>query len=182
MGVGSGNEAENRAAEAAKAKMSAALKADPELSLPVAAIMVLTGIVRESQATTMAELMIEVETVTKALLADGSHHSISLSAGCELFMRFVTRILVDTKTDFQQCRQSIIDGGQAILSRASSGRQQIAQLGAQFIHDGMARDDQVHFGRVDLTFSSFFQTKIENFDSFVLANGLGPLARGRSVQ
>lgn len=66
------------------------LKNHPEMSVPVAAIQVLSETIRQSRATTIFECIRELECSTRLLL-ELTHRCVSISAGCELFTRVVTR-------------------------------------------------------------------------------------------
>ena len=63
-----------------------ALSGDGQLAVAVAAIKALTSVIENSKASTMMGLEIELSRAAETLRR-GNPTSISLSAGCELFMR-----------------------------------------------------------------------------------------------
>src|SRR5579871_2536770 len=63
---------------------------NPNMSTPVAAIAALTEVLRASTATTMIQLSKEMTAATEAL-QNATEHSVSVTAGCELFTRFISR-------------------------------------------------------------------------------------------
>ncbi|KAL0441308.1 UNVERIFIED_CONTAM: Translation initiation factor eIF-2B subunit alpha [Sesamum radiatum] len=77
----------------------------PELAEAVAAIRALASVIRSSQATTMMELEIELKKASDALKSWDTT-SISLTAGCDLFMRYVTRTSALEYEDFNS--QSLV--------------------------------------------------------------------------
>lgn len=66
------------------------LATHPGMSIPVAAISALTSVIRASTASTMIELSKEMTAATDALQR-ATQHSVSVTAGCELFTRFISR-------------------------------------------------------------------------------------------
>jgi translation initiation factor 2B subunit (eIF-2B alpha/beta/delta family) len=60
------------------------------MSTPVAAICALTEVIHASHATTMIELSKEMEASTSDL-QKSTGYSVSETAGCELFTRFISR-------------------------------------------------------------------------------------------
>ena len=73
---------------------------DPEHAVAVAAIQALTGVIKKSTATTMMELQNDLKAAAQALKESHSNANhgvsmISLTAGCELFLRYVTRTFLE---------------------------------------------------------------------------------------
>lgn len=66
-----------------------------DMSVPVAAIRALTHFIQHGRANTMTEFTRDLEAATRALQA-ATQHCVSVTAGCELFTRFVTRAGTDT--------------------------------------------------------------------------------------
>jgi translation initiation factor 2B subunit (eIF-2B alpha/beta/delta family) len=66
-----------------------------DISVPVAAIKALTRYIQHNRANTMIEFTRDLEAATKTLMA-ASQNCVSVTAGCELFTRFVTRAGADT--------------------------------------------------------------------------------------
>ncbi|KAG0373823.1 translation initiation factor eIF-2B subunit alpha [Mortierella sp. AD032] len=106
----------------------------PELSMPVAAIQSLVELIRHSNATTMSEFMLSIN-VASQLLKSSVRNSISLSAGCDLFLRFVTRNSQDV-AEFEAWKATLIVRGQSFVEKADACRYKIADLGVPFIKDG----------------------------------------------
>lgn len=82
-------------------------KSDPEMAIAVAVINALTGVIKRSTASTMMELEIGLRAAadklkTECLNTEKGVSSISLTAGCELFLRHVTRCFLefDVYVDF----------------------------------------------------------------------------------
>eukprot|EP00743_Colponemidia_sp_Colp-15_P001879 GILK01002048.1.p1 GENE.GILK01002048.1~~GILK01002048.1.p1 ORF type:complete len:355 (+),score=52.83 GILK01002048.1:58-1065(+) len=122
------------------------LQEEPDISLPVAAIKALTEAIKHSEAATMMGLEIELRFATDLLKQAGNElkHSnrhgktiISLTAGCELFMRYVTRTLTLDSADFEYCKKSLIERGETFTVLTRRSRAHIAELGERFIRDGL---------------------------------------------
>ncbi|KJA13968.1 hypothetical protein HYPSUDRAFT_72799 [Hypholoma sublateritium FD-334 SS-4] len=108
--------------------------ANEEISTPLAAILALTELIENSDAGTMFELV-------KAL-NDGAHdlqkqasNPISLNAGCELFIAFVTLFPHDS-ANFADLKKELILQGQNYAAEALTYRKKIAELAFGFIKDG----------------------------------------------
>ncbi|KAK7821796.1 translation initiation factor eif-2b subunit alpha [Quercus suber] len=80
----------------------------PDLAEAVAAIRALAAVIRASEATTMMELEIELKKASDSLKSWGKT-SISLTAGCDLFMRYVTRTSALGYEDFNSARSRLIE-------------------------------------------------------------------------
>ncbi|KAI1319127.1 translation initiation factor eIF-2B subunit alpha [Mortierella claussenii] len=106
----------------------------PELSMPVAAIQSLVELIKHSKATTMSEFMLSIKDASQQLKSS-VRNSISLSAGCDLFLRFVTRNSQDV-ADFETWKKTLIVRGQSFVEKADACRYKIADLGVPFIKDG----------------------------------------------
>ncbi|KAG0267412.1 translation initiation factor eIF-2B subunit alpha [Mortierella polycephala] len=110
------------------------LRSSPELSMPVAAIQALVELIKHSKATTMSEFMLSIKDASQRLKSS-VRNSISLSAGCDLFLRFVTRNSHDV-ADFETWKATLIVRGQSFVEKADACRYKIADLGVPFIKDG----------------------------------------------
>eukprot|EP01136_Pigoraptor_vietnamica_P034162 Opistho-1_new@97823 len=115
------------------AHFKALLAAEPDLPTAVAAVRTLIQAIKESKSTTMMELREEIKSVIQ-LLTSSVGFSISLSSGCDLFMRFVTRTALDS--NFEECKRLLIERGNIFVEKAASSRVKIAQIGTPFIRDG----------------------------------------------
>jgi len=100
----------------------------------VAAIMALTDDIRRSSATTMMGLRDELREAGEAL-KQRRDAPISIGSLCELFLRFVTRVALDV-SDFDACKQLLIERGGIFAQSAKAARGKIAELGAPFVHAG----------------------------------------------
>ena len=65
----------------------------------------------------------------------GIHNSISLSAGCDLFLRYCVRSLSQSITSLPRLTSHLLSNARLFVSRAKESRERIAELGAQFITD-----------------------------------------------
>ncbi|KAL4369738.1 hypothetical protein GQ457_05G035460 [Hibiscus cannabinus] len=107
----------------------------PDLAEAVAAIRALAAVIRASQATTMMELEIELKKASDSLKAWDST-SISLTAGCDLFMRYVTRTSALEYEDFNSARSRLIERAEKFGEISCKARRIIAMLCQDFIFDG----------------------------------------------
>ncbi|KAL3825064.1 hypothetical protein ACJIZ3_021093 [Penstemon smallii] len=107
----------------------------PELAEAVAAIRALASVIRSSQATTMMELEIELKTAADALKSWDTT-SISLTAGCDLFMRYVTRTTALDHENFNSAKSRLIERAEKFGEISDKARRIIAMLSQDFILDG----------------------------------------------
>eukprot|EP01099_Mayorella_cantabrigiensis_P002201 TRINITY_DN1970_c0_g1_i1.p1 TRINITY_DN1970_c0_g1~~TRINITY_DN1970_c0_g1_i1.p1 ORF type:complete len:245 (-),score=55.03 TRINITY_DN1970_c0_g1_i1:341-1075(-) len=108
---------------------------DPEFAFAVAAVKVLVEVLTRSGATTMMELKSELDDAKEEVKA-WNKDIISLSSGCELFTRFVTRASLEIQ-DFETCKERLVQRAERFLQIASGSKRKIAQLGQGFIRDGV---------------------------------------------
>ncbi|KAJ1920197.1 translation initiation factor eIF-2B subunit alpha [Tieghemiomyces parasiticus] len=108
------------------------LAEDPDLPMPVAAVKALVEFIKDHQASTMSEFVEMVRDAAQVLKAS-SRNSISLAAGCDLFMQTVTRM---SNADLDECRANLINRGTKFVEKAGACRESIAELGGPFIRDG----------------------------------------------
>ncbi|KIY50879.1 nagb/rpia/CoA transferase-like protein [Fistulina hepatica ATCC 64428] len=104
-----------------------------EISAPLAAIMALTELIRQSEAGTMFELGEELKAGAERL-RNSMANAISLNAGCELFIEFVT-LFPQASTSFHDLKQELIRQSQVYFQEATTYRQKIAELAVGFIKD-----------------------------------------------
>ncbi|KAK4413725.1 Translation initiation factor eIF-2B subunit alpha [Sesamum alatum] len=107
----------------------------PELAEAVAAIRALASVIRSSQATTMMELEIELKKAVDSLKSWDTT-SISLTAGCDLFIRYVTRTSALEYEDFSSAKSRLIERAEKFGEISYKARIIIAMLGQDFILDG----------------------------------------------
>lgn len=79
---------------------------DPDVAVAVAVIKALTGVILRSEASTMMQMESELqeaahhlrtyeEAATSSALANRYQNSIATTAGCQLFLRYVTRCFLE---------------------------------------------------------------------------------------
>ncbi|KAF5743819.1 translation initiation factor eIF-2B subunit alpha-like [Tripterygium wilfordii] len=107
----------------------------PDLAEAVAAIRALAAVIRNSQATTMMELEIELKRASDSLKSSDTT-SISLTASCDLFMRYVTRTSALEYEDFNSARSRLIERSEKFGEISYKARRIIAMLSQDFIFDG----------------------------------------------
>ncbi|XP_031274187.1 translation initiation factor eIF-2B subunit alpha-like [Pistacia vera] len=107
----------------------------PDLAEAVAAIRALAAVIRNSEANTMMELEIELKKASDSLKSWDST-SISLTAGCDLFMRYVTRTSALEYEDFNSAKSRLIERAEKFGEISYKARRIIAMLSQDFIFDG----------------------------------------------
>ncbi|MCO5554880.1 hypothetical protein L7F22_008417 [Adiantum nelumboides] len=110
-------------------------RSKPELAEAVAAIKALTAVIQRSDATTMMGLEKELQNASEVLKA-WDETSISLSAGCDLFMRYVTRTSALEYEDIRAGKARLIERGERFGEISLKAIKTIAMLGQEFIRDG----------------------------------------------
>ncbi|KAH6676626.1 translation initiation factor-like protein eif-2b subunit alpha [Halenospora varia] len=112
------------------------LHEDPDLTMPVAAIEALIELLVQSRAVTVYETLDLVKTQSD-YLKSRIPNSISLSAGTDLFQRYMISSLKPSSTgNFDSVRQHLLSNGRLFVSRAKAGRDRIANYGRHFVRDG----------------------------------------------
>lgn len=109
------------------------LEEDNEMTMPIAAIEALVTMLKVKNPGTAAEMINSVKS-SNLELTTSIPNSISLRAGCDIFMRFVIRN-THLYGDWENCRQHLIENGQLFVSRAKKSRDKIAKIGLDFITD-----------------------------------------------
>ncbi|CAI9114501.1 OLC1v1015239C1 [Oldenlandia corymbosa var. corymbosa] len=107
----------------------------PDLAEAVAAIRALASVIRSSEATTMMELEIELKKASDSLKSWDTT-SISLTAGCDLFMRYVTRTSALEYEDFNSAKSRLLERAEKFGEISYKARRIIAMLSQEFIFDG----------------------------------------------
>ncbi|KAH9275755.1 hypothetical protein BSLG_006779 [Batrachochytrium salamandrivorans] len=110
----------------------AMVAANPDMSLPVVAIKALIQFSKESQATTFAELFNNLEDASEILKSLPSH-TISMMAGCDLYMRLVKETM--TKETFEKTKEDFFRRSDTLVSTCVASRKEAAHNGAKFIRD-----------------------------------------------
>ena len=111
--------------------------------MPVAAIEALVRLLSCSSSTTISETLDLLATST-AHLKQSVRNPISLSAGTDLFQRYLITALQRPNNagpgpaggDFRAIRQHLISNGWLFVKRAKESRKTIADYGRRFIRDG----------------------------------------------
>ncbi|KAJ2579670.1 translation initiation factor eIF-2B subunit alpha [Coemansia sp. RSA 1836] len=108
------------------------LKENTNMSAPVAAVRSLVELVKQQRATTMLELM---KTVPEACaqLKRASHNSISLSAGCDVFLQQMARLSQGQSAE--ECSRALIEAGTEFVQEAGRCRDRVAEFGSAFVRD-----------------------------------------------
>ncbi|KAF9451055.1 nagb/rpia/CoA transferase-like protein [Macrolepiota fuliginosa MF-IS2] len=107
---------------------------DEQMSPPLAAILALTEVIENSNAGTMFELVNALKDGAE-ILKHRTPNPISLNAGCELFIAFVT-LLPHDSANFLDLKRELIRQGEQYAAEALTYRQKIADLAVGFIKDG----------------------------------------------
>ncbi|KAH8827714.1 hypothetical protein DL96DRAFT_1600045 [Flagelloscypha sp. PMI_526] len=104
-----------------------------ELSPPLAAILSLCELIKQSTAGTMFELVQAMHEGEESLKAE-RHNTISLTAGCKLFIAFVTSARYNTAS-FSDVKRKLVSQGERYAKEAITYRQKIAERAVEFIKD-----------------------------------------------
>ncbi|KAI9883511.1 MAG: Late Golgi vesicles protein [Watsoniomyces obsoletus] len=141
------------------------LREDPDITMPVAAIESLVELLASSPTTTVSETLDLLATST-GYLKSSVPNPISLSAGTDLFQRYLINALQKPLqfgnssggstsgsisggvaggggggtgsgvADFKSIRQHLISNGRLFVTRAKESRNKIAAFGRHFVRDG----------------------------------------------
>lgn len=106
---------------------------DEEISPPLAAILALSESIVKSNAGTMFELVQALNDGAEVLKKRTSN-PISLNAGCELFIAFVT-LFPHESDSFAELKTELVKQGRNYVEEAISFRDKIAELALGFIKD-----------------------------------------------
>mmetsp|Transcript_64574 Transcript_64574/g.94576 ORF Transcript_64574/g.94576 Transcript_64574/m.94576 type:complete len:313 (+) Transcript_64574:66-1004(+) len=113
---------------------------NPKGAVAVAAINALTTLIKNSGASTIMELEILLKAAQEKLQDvnfEGQRSKvIQLTSACELFARHVTRTALDV-SDFDICKQRLIDRGERFATKADVSRTVIAENMRPFLRDSM---------------------------------------------
>ncbi|EDO16075.1 hypothetical protein Kpol_1016p16 [Vanderwaltozyma polyspora DSM 70294] len=136
------------------------LQEDPELTMPVAAIEALVTLLKVKNPGTAAEMINSIKSATEEL-TKSIPNSMSLRAGCDVFMRFV---LKNTQLygDWESCKRHLIENGQLFVSRSKQSRDKIAKFGVDFISD----DDTILIHGFSRAVFSLLSNAANNFIRF----------------
>ncbi|EDK47275.1 translation initiation factor eIF-2B [Acetobacter pasteurianus] len=150
------------------------LEEDKDMTMPIAAIESLVTMLRFKLPSTSSEL-INLVSKNIEILKSSIPNNISLSAGCDLFMRFILRN-TNIYSDWESFSKNLIENGELFVQRAKISRDKLAEFGVSFIKD----DDiiLVHsYSRV--VFNLLLKAKQEQLTRFkVLVTELRPTENG----
>ncbi|KAK6495434.1 translation initiation factor eIF-2B subunit alpha, variant 2 [Arthrobotrys musiformis] len=110
------------------------LRSDHDLTMPVAAIKSLVDLVERINSQTTAEFLDVLNRGINAL-KESIRNPISLSAGCDLFLRFIVRFLRHSQS-MPKLVAHLKQSYKLFDSRAKDSRKKLAKLGSHFITDG----------------------------------------------
>ncbi|TKX27668.1 translation initiation factor eIF-2B subunit alpha [Elsinoe australis] len=122
------------------------LRDDPDLTMPVAAIESLVIALSQHPSTTVSETLSLLTTLTSQLKS-GVSNPIALSAGTDLFQRYIITTLQrptasvsgrtgSEVTSFDEVRSHLVRNGRLFVERAKEARERIAAFGRGFVRDG----------------------------------------------
>jgi len=111
-----------------------------DVAVPVAAMNALVLSIKESKATTWMELEDELYTAIASLKRCrhedlGGRTNLSLSSGCDLFMKYVTRAFSLDSVEFDFCKEELLRRGEKFAKLSMSSRTTIAEIGHSFVQD-----------------------------------------------
>jgi len=105
-----------------------------EVPMPIAAVLALTELIASSNAGTMYELVEALKTAA-ATLKKRTPNPISLTAGCDLFIRFVTTARLQSYNFEEQKAELVAQGREYCSKIARECREKIANHAFGFIKD-----------------------------------------------
>ncbi|KAJ2670814.1 translation initiation factor eIF-2B subunit alpha, partial [Coemansia spiralis] len=108
------------------------IEGDTNISAPVAAVGSLVKLIEKQRATTMLEFTMIVRTACEKL-KEATNNSISLSAGCDVFMQQLARTSHAQSVD--ECREMLIKAGSEFVQGAGKCRDNVAEFGSPFVRD-----------------------------------------------
>ena len=111
------------------------LRQDPEINQPVAAIESLIALLSASPPSTTSETLALIESSTSTLKASITP-SLALSAGTDLFQRYIVSILqTGSGSDFNTIRKHLLTNSNVFVERAKEARRSIARNGKHLVQD-----------------------------------------------
>ncbi|KAJ2847801.1 translation initiation factor eIF-2B subunit alpha [Coemansia brasiliensis] len=108
------------------------IKEDASISPPVAAVGSLVKLIEQQSATTMLEFMMIARSACDKLKA-ASNNSISLSAGCDVFLKQMSRL--SHTQSVEECCNALIRAGTDFVQGAGKCRESVAEFGSPFVRD-----------------------------------------------
>ncbi|KAL8995087.1 MAG: hypothetical protein Q9169_005123 [Polycauliona sp. 2 TL-2023] len=119
------------------------LTTSPTITMPLAAISSLITLLTHSPPSTTSETL-SLLSHHSSILKNSVRNPIALSAGTDLFQRYIISTLQSSLTasdtqstqDFRAVRDQLVTNGQQFVARAQAARGMIARIGVQFVQDG----------------------------------------------
>ena len=112
------------------------LEEDSSKSMPIAAIESLCALCDGIEATTIHELLSTIQ-LGSDTLKESVPNAISLTAGCDLFTKFITRHSHDDPRDFETFKRKLRSNGHLFAQRAREARSKVAQMGVRMVKNDM---------------------------------------------
>lgn len=112
------------------------LSEDSTKSMPIAAMESLAALCDASKANTIHELLSSIEIGSNALI-DSVPNSISLTAGCAMFTKFISSHTHDDPGDFEAFKKKLQENGHLFAQSAREARFKIAEIGVKMVMDGI---------------------------------------------
>lgn len=112
------------------------LDEDSTKSMPIAAMESLAALCDASKANTIHELLSSIEIGSNALI-DSVPNSISLTAGCAMFTKFISSHTHDDPGDFEAFKKKLQENGHLFAQSAREARFKIAEIGVKMVMDGI---------------------------------------------
>ncbi|KAJ2808359.1 translation initiation factor eIF-2B subunit alpha [Coemansia guatemalensis] len=108
------------------------IEKDASISAPIAAVGSLVKLIEKQHATTMLEFMMIARSACDRLKT-ATNNSISLSAGCDVFLKQMSRL--SHAQSVEECRKALIKAGTEFVQGAGKCRDSVAEFGSPFVRD-----------------------------------------------
>ncbi|KAK7066829.1 Translation initiation factor [Halocaridina rubra] len=114
------------------------LENDHDMSPAIAAMKALMESLRQDDSTTLQEF-IEKMKEARNTLSKMDVSIVSVSSGCELFLRFITlaHSELEQAADFASCREILLHRGEGFVKSMQDSRKKIVKFSSNLIKDGM---------------------------------------------
>ncbi|PVU91337.1 hypothetical protein BB561_004443, partial [Smittium simulii] len=109
---------------------------DETISPPIAAISALIEMVKSLKATTISEFVLSVHEAINILITE-SGDSISIRAGCAVFIQILTKLAQADIMNLDELRRLLIESGDGMIEKANQCKETISTLSSSFIRDNM---------------------------------------------
>ncbi|XP_067946323.1 translation initiation factor eIF2B subunit alpha-like isoform X2 [Watersipora subatra] len=106
------------------------------VSSALSAIKTLLALIKESTASTSAELFEQLKSAVTIIQEDRTDTLTSTNSGCELFMRFISNITDEGRDKgFEECKKLMLERGDKFVKKVELSRQKIATYGSPHIKE-----------------------------------------------